>query len=90
MTTSHAAGAALPEESRLLTRLPQPPQPPQRIASEAEALETAHRLAAQFHAGAATRDHERRLPWDEIEQYSASGLGTITVPQAYGGLGASY
>lgn len=90
MTPSHAAGAALPEESRLLTRLPLQPQPPRRIASEAEALETAHRLAAQFRAGAAARDRERRLPWDEIEQYTASGLGTITVPRAYGGLGASY
>ncbi len=32
----------------------------------------------------------RRLPWDEIEAYTESGLGAITVPKAYGGTGARY
>ncbi|VVE08296.1 SfnB family sulfur acquisition oxidoreductase [Pandoraea iniqua] len=75
---------------RVMDRLPLPPSRPHRIASEAEALQVAATLADEFRTGAAERDRERRLPWDEIERYSASGLWAITVPKAYGGLGASY
>lgn len=71
-------------------RLPLPPRVPHRIASEAEALEIASALAEEFRQSAAQRDRERRLPWDEIERYTASGLGAITVPREHGGLGASY
>lgn len=62
-----------------------PPTLPHLITSDAEALEVAIRLAAEFQAGASERDRERRLPWDEIEKYTASGLGGITVPRAFGG-----
>ncbi|AJP58116.1 SfnB family sulfur acquisition oxidoreductase [Pandoraea vervacti] len=75
---------------RALTRVPLPPRPPHRVASEAEALTIAQTLADTFRASAAERDRARRLPWDEIEQYTASGLWAITIPRQYGGLGASY
>ena len=96
MTSVEAVGAALPMQTFTLPaaaapqRLPRPPRPPQRIASEAEALRVAERLAADFARTAAQRDRERILPWDEIEQYTASGLGAITVPREYGGLDASH
>ncbi|RMX07699.1 SfnB family sulfur acquisition oxidoreductase [Corticibacter populi] len=94
MTHADAQGSALPAEpistrADAATHLPLPPRPPRRIAGEAEALQSAAELAEAFRAGAAERDRERRLPWDEIERYTASGLGTITIPKAHGGLGAS-
>jgi alkylation response protein AidB-like acyl-CoA dehydrogenase len=46
-------------------------------------LDAAHRLAEVLRAGA--RDRIRRLPVADINAFSASGLGAITVPQAYGG-----
>jgi SfnB family sulfur acquisition oxidoreductase len=64
--------------------------PAHRIGSDQEALEVAHALAAEFRSGASQRDRERRLPWDEIEKFSASGLGGISVPRAYGGAEVSY
>lgn len=70
--------------------LPAAPQQPHRIASESEALEVAKTLAAEFKLGAAERDRHRILPWQELERYTASGLGAITIPKEYGGLGASY
>ena len=39
--------------------------------------------------GAAQRDRERLLPWDALDDFVATGLWTITVPQAYGGPGLS-
>ena len=59
--------------------------PAARIQNDAQAIEAAHALAADFAAGAARRDQERGLPWREIERYSASGLGGITVPREFGG-----
>lgn len=71
-------------------RLPLAPSQPYKIQSEAEALVIAKRLATSFRETAAERDRKRLLPWDEIETYTASGLGSITIPKDYGGLGASY
>ena len=62
---------------------------PHLVGDDAEAISIAHRLAAHFAPGAAQRDRERRLPWDELEAFSASGLWGITVPRAYGGAGVS-
>lgn len=67
-----------------------PEQAAYRIQSEAEAIEIAHTLAKQFAQGAAERDAERRLPIEELTQYSQSGLWAIRVPKAYGGIEASY
>ncbi|MFF4990983.1 SfnB family sulfur acquisition oxidoreductase [Streptosporangium saharense] len=55
------------------------------IADDAEALETARRLAAEFGAGAAERDSARKLPHAEVERLSASGLLGVTVPADHGG-----
>jgi len=60
------------------------------VASDAEALEIAHRLAAEFAEGAARRDRERLLPFAEVQTFSQSGLWAITVPAAFGGADVSY
>src|SRR4051794_27175511 len=72
-------------------RMPRDPDPArvQRIRSDEEALQAAHRLAALFAPGAADRDRERRLPWDELDLWSESGLGGITVPREHGGADVS-
>jgi len=64
--------------------------PVQRISDDGEAIAVAHRLAAVFADGASRRDRERILPWAELDRWSASGLGAITVPRAYGGADVSY
>ncbi|MCP3707189.1 SfnB family sulfur acquisition oxidoreductase [Paraburkholderia sp. CNPSo 3274] len=59
------------------------------IATENEAIAVATELAVRLAVGAAQRDSERRLPHEEIEWFSRSGLWGITVPKAYGGAGVS-
>ncbi|WP_321815479.1 MULTISPECIES: SfnB family sulfur acquisition oxidoreductase [unclassified Paraburkholderia] len=60
------------------------------IATDEEAIAVARELAVRLAQGAAERDRERRLPREEIEWFSQSGLWAITVPKAYGGAGASF
>ncbi|POR48826.1 SfnB family sulfur acquisition oxidoreductase [Paraburkholderia eburnea] len=60
------------------------------IADDDEAIAVARELAARLAEGAAERDRERRLPREEIEWFSQSGLWGITVPKAYGGAGVSF
>ncbi|MBP0578524.1 SfnB family sulfur acquisition oxidoreductase [Labrys sp. LIt4] len=60
------------------------------IASDAEAIEVAKTLAAEFAAGAALRDRERILPAAELDRFSKSGLWGITIPKSYGGAGVSW
>jgi len=60
-----------------------------RIKSEQEALEAARRVAEQIRPGSGARDRERRLPFEEIEWFSQSGLWGITVPKEFGGAGVS-
>ena len=55
------------------------------ITSDREAIEVAQHLAAEFAQEAAERDRQRRLPYAELDQFSASGLWGITVPKEYGG-----
>jgi SfnB family sulfur acquisition oxidoreductase len=50
-----------------------------------EAIRAAATLGEEFAAGAAERDRERRLPYDELDRLAASGLLAITVPAAHGG-----
>ena len=64
-------------------------QPTHIIQSDAEALEIAHTLAAQFKEKAIQRDAERILPFEEIETYSQSGLWAMTVPKEFGGADVS-
>jgi SfnB family sulfur acquisition oxidoreductase len=59
------------------------------IADDAEALAVAAALAAEFRAGASSRDAERRLPRDELDKLSASGLLAVTVPAEHGGADVS-
>ena len=59
------------------------------IRSDAEALNVARELAAYFKRESVVRDRERRLPHDELELFSHTGLWGITVPKAYGGAGVS-
>src|ERR1700710_347831 len=74
------------------TRLAERPDPGrvQRITGDAQALASARRLADAFAPGAAARDRERLLPWDELDLWSESGLGGITVPREYGGADVSF
>ncbi|GAA2385141.1 SfnB family sulfur acquisition oxidoreductase [Streptomyces glaucosporus] len=55
------------------------------IAGDAEALAVAAGLAEEFREGAAERDARRRLPREELDRLSASGLLAVTVPAGYGG-----
>lgn len=72
---------------------PAPAQPPAQrppvLSTDADILRTARALAAQFGADALARDRDRRLPWHEVDAFSASGLWGITVPREYGGPAAS-
>jgi SfnB family sulfur acquisition oxidoreductase len=61
-----------------------------RIDNDRQALAAAAELAGQFRQGAAERDRSRTLPWDELDLYSASGLGGITVPRSHGGAQVSH
>jgi SfnB family sulfur acquisition oxidoreductase len=61
----------------------------QRIKSDEQALEAARLFAEQIRGESAARDRERRLPFDEIESFSQTGLWGITVPKEYGGAGVS-
>ncbi|MFJ9152286.1 SfnB family sulfur acquisition oxidoreductase [Streptomyces sp. NPDC102270] len=59
------------------------------IADDAEALAVAASLAAEFRVGASARDAERRLPREELDRLSASGLLAVTVPAEHGGADVS-
>ncbi|MFJ4064008.1 SfnB family sulfur acquisition oxidoreductase [Pseudomonas sp. NPDC089996] len=64
--------------------------PAKVLRNDAEALQAARELAASAREQAARRDQQRKLPWAEIEQFTRSGLGSITVPKAYGGPDVSF
>lgn len=70
-------------------KIASPPQHVHVITSDAEAIEAAKRLAAEFSPGASDRDRERQLPWAELDASTASGLWGITVPRAHGGAAVS-
>ncbi|MCF2145134.1 SfnB family sulfur acquisition oxidoreductase [Desmonostoc muscorum LEGE 12446] len=60
------------------------------ITSDAEAIAIAHELAADFVKEDSERDQQRRLPYEEVKKFSASGLWGITVPKEYGGAFVSH
>jgi alkylation response protein AidB-like acyl-CoA dehydrogenase len=62
----------------------------QVLRDDLHALETAQAFAAYAAEEAAVRDRERRLPWAELERFTALGLGSISIPKAYGGPGVSH
>lgn len=55
------------------------------LSTDAQALQAAHALADAAQAEVIQRDRERRLPWELVERFTASGLGSIAVPRAFGG-----
>lgn len=59
--------------------------PATTLATDADALQAAHALAEAAQAEAIQRDRERRLPWELVERFTASGLGSIAVPREFGG-----
>ena len=59
------------------------------LRSDTEALSVARELATILKRDSALRDRERRLPHDELELFSHTGLWGISVPKAYGGAGVS-
>lgn len=64
--------------------------PANLLRDDADAIAAAHELAAVVRTHAATRDSERQLPWSEIELFTRSGLGGISVPRLYGGPQVSF
>jgi SfnB family sulfur acquisition oxidoreductase len=58
-----------------------------RIRDDAEALAVAEEVSAKLAEGAAARDRDRVLPYEEMDLISDAGLLAITVPKAYGGAG---
>jgi SfnB family sulfur acquisition oxidoreductase len=64
--------------------------PAYRIQNDQEAIAIAKKLAGQFAKDAAVRDLERRLPIDELDAFSQSGLWGITIPKQYGGADVSF
>ncbi|MDZ3994308.1 SfnB family sulfur acquisition oxidoreductase [Pseudomonas sp. Teo4] len=64
--------------------------PAKVLRNDAEALQAARELAASAREQASRRDQQRKLPWAEIEQFTRSGLGSISVPKAHGGPDVSF
>ncbi len=67
-----------------------PPEAAQVITSDAEAIAAAKAVAELALPGAVERDRERRYPLEALSLFSRSGLGSISVPRAFGGGGLSY
>ncbi|MEX5586622.1 SfnB family sulfur acquisition oxidoreductase [Pseudomonas urmiensis] len=64
--------------------------PAKILRNDAEALQAAHELAQVARQQAARRDQQRKLPWAEIELFTRSGLGSISIPKAFGGPDVSF
>lgn len=64
--------------------------PAKVLRNDAEALSAAHELAQAARLQAAKRDQQRKLPWAEIEHFTRSGLGSISIPRVYGGPQVSF
>ncbi|MDF9776202.1 SfnB family sulfur acquisition oxidoreductase [Pseudomonas baetica] len=64
--------------------------PAQILRNDAQAIQVAHELAQVARLQAAKRDRQRKLPWAEIEQFTRSGLGSISIPREYGGPQVSF
>jgi SfnB family sulfur acquisition oxidoreductase len=67
-----------------------PTEPAHVIKDDAEAIAVAEQLAPILAAGAAARDRNRTLPYEELDLFSQSGLWGIAVPRAFGGPQVSY
>ncbi len=67
-----------------------PEQPAHIIRNAGEALQVARKLAARLAEGAAARDRERRIPIEELDWYSQSGLWGLNIPASHGGADLSW
>lgn len=79
------ARAALAGAAETLQDIPPALLPAKVLANDEQALSAARELASVARPGAAIRDRERQLPWAQIEQFSASGLGSILIGREFGG-----
>ena len=70
--------------------IPRPQRPAHVIRSDAEAIEVAEKLAADFAERDAIRDREREWPVRELDRFSQSGLWSLNVPKGFGGPELSY
>lgn len=59
------------------------------LPSDAELSARFHPVFARIAAGALAREHERRLPFDEVGWLREAGFGYLRVPREYGGIGAT-
>lgn len=76
--------------SRTMSLNNEPPQPGAHVIRDAEeALAIARELAPAIAAGAAERDSQRQLPYDEVKQFVRSGLWGIGIRPEFGGAGVS-
>jgi SfnB family sulfur acquisition oxidoreductase len=82
-----AALATVKDETLQFRAPPLHSKPVRRIRDDAEALTVVDEVAAKLAEGAAERDRERILPYEEMELLSQAGLFAITVPEEYGGAG---
>ncbi|WP_085044080.1 SfnB family sulfur acquisition oxidoreductase [Ensifer aridi] len=73
------------DAARGVPAVPRPSEAAHVIRSDAEALEVAKKLAAEFAPGSAARDRERIWPVQELDAFSQSGLWSINVPKKFGG-----
>ncbi|MGO2766757.1 SfnB family sulfur acquisition oxidoreductase [Pseudomonas taetrolens] len=60
------------------------------LRTDNEALEAARTLAANAREHAARRDQQRSLPWSQVEAFTRSGLGSISIPREFGGPQVSF
>lgn len=60
------------------------------LRTDNEALQAAHELAQTAREHAAQRDQQRKLPWSLIEQFTQSGLGSISIAREFGGPQVSF
>jgi SfnB family sulfur acquisition oxidoreductase len=82
-----SALATVPADANEFHAPPSRSRPARRIRDDAEAIGVAEGVAAQLAQGAAERDRDRILPYEEMELISDAGLLAVTVPKAYGGAG---
>src|ERR1700690_1200780 len=85
--TATAARATVEDDVIEFSPLPVRARPARRIRDDAEALAVVEEIAAKLADGAAERDRERILPYEEMELVSDAGLLAITVPRTHGGVG---
>lgn len=79
--------------SNIASVIPQPSQvaePAEVIFNEEQAILAAHAVAELAIGNAAVRDRDRIYPVEALSLFSRSGLGSISVPRAFGGGGLSY